>query len=382
MAHLRWRWWFWHPYSDWNVKRRGKKDGRLTPPVPPWKSDRQPPFIMQLKQAGDNDARILGTTWSQLDRTLKTEWLQAENAILHRDEEVAAAQKAYDAARKSYEAVHKTEPPVDGDRRRISYSILIVLLFLFEFPMNAIVFRLFGENEMFTVVATGAIALSLLASAHYLGELLQERSVGGKKNTLGIISLIAIPAFVIGGVAYLREQYLKGVGEALGGLDPTVMWLAFVGFNLLIFLVAAMASYRVHNDSLAAVHRAKKKLMKAQAGYEQASKNLERVRIEREKQFDTFNTRANLVKDTVQRLCDAYRTTNLECRSDRGEIEDSYFPRSFDEYPEVTIPPNLATLEWESRARHVRNLPSRAEVSQEGKVATSSATASNSAGTT
>lgn len=345
MASLNRRWWFWHPYSDWSVKRRGKRDGLQTPPIPPWESKEQSPFLMQLKQAGDNDVRIISHQWSQLDRKLKTDWLNAEGSIKLREKHLASANEAEERACKTYEEVHKISPPAGGDRRLIGYAILIILLFVFEFPMNAIVFRLFGENEQFTAIATAAIALSLLASAHYLGVLLQERAVRGKQHTLGIIALIAAPALVICGVAYLREQYLKGASDTFGNLSPTMMWLAFVGFNVLIFIVATVGSYRVHDEALVAVYRARKRAAAAQQAHEEASKWLERAVTEREKQNDAFKTMADLVKDTVQRLTETYRTHNLEHRKDRAESHETAYPRSFYEYVEIAGPEAL-TIRW------------------------------------
>ena len=338
--------WFWHPYSDFNVKRRGRWDGEKAPAIPPWDEPRQPPFLMALKQAGDNDVRILARRWSTIDQSRKGAWLKAHRTLVGSRKPRVQAEEVLERACDAYRQERGVDPPAGGDSRFFVHNLLMFLLFVFEFPMNAIVFRLFGENEIFTYVATAAIALSLLIGAHYLGTLLREGNFADPRNGIMVACSIAIPLIVIVGIGYLREVYLAQSGFMSSAMSPTGMWAVFAALNLLIYLVATVSSYRVHDPPLVAVHRARRQCAGAQGAYARAERALTRAETRREKKWEAFHTRAHQVKDAVQRLTDVYRTHNLEHRSDRSEAHGTGYPKCFEEYPDVTIPPGLEELDW------------------------------------
>jgi len=302
---------------------------------------------MEMKQAGDSDVRLFARAWSEADRRLKAAWLDARRVLVQAERRLKDARDADADAVQHYREQHGTAPPAGADSRFTWYWLLIALLFIFEFPMNAIVFRLFGENEIFTYVATAAIALALLGSAHFLGVALREGAGEDRTKRCMVVALVALPVLVIGAVAYLREAYLQKVDETATGLSSGGMWFAFATFNLLIFVVATVASYRVHDEPLMRVYRARKKLAEARAGHEAAERRLAHAHTQREKGFEPYQTAAQQVKDAVQRLTEVYRTQNLLHRPDREDHGDeSPHPRSFEIYPEVTIPQVLTALEW------------------------------------
>jgi hypothetical protein len=113
--------------------------------------------------------------------------------------------------------------------------------------------------------ATAAIAISLLVCAHQLGHFLREGKWDKTRIAITVV-LIAIPILVIGAVAWLRQWYLSQVVKETEGAWSQGMLFAFATFNLLIFTVATVASYLVHDPTLFAVYRARKQLAKAQDG--------------------------------------------------------------------------------------------------------------------
>src|SRR6185437_4188394 len=76
----------------------------------------------------------------------------------------------------------------------------------------------------------------------------------------------------------------------------------------------------------------------------------------REKKWEVFHHRAHQVREVVHRLTELYRTHNLASRGDRGQNHETAQPRSFYEYVEITIPPALESLTWDS-AEHARPDP-------------------------
>jgi F0F1-type ATP synthase membrane subunit b/b' len=290
--------------------------------IPAWHNPDQPPYVLELKEAAEHDIRMLVEEWHKHDRILKGKEEQAQK---FRDEADQRKRKAEDELKKAEDAYRKAHdnnapPPAGTDARRFGYWLLLAFLFIFEFPINSIVFRIFGEAEIFTYVATAAIAISLLVCAHQLGHFLRE----GKwdKTRIAITAvLIAIPILVIGAVAWLRQWYLSQVAEGTEGAWSQGMLFAFATFNLLIFTVATVASYLVHDPTLFAVYRARKQLAKAQREFAKAERDYIRAKTDREKTLDIYRTKAKQIKDTAQLLMKVYWTENLRRRTDREQYE-------------------------------------------------------------
>jgi hypothetical protein len=302
-------------------------------------------YLIQLKQSVENDMQTLIERWSRIDRKLKDAWLSAANSLKQREQELSEAKSSYLNAFKSYEQVHGVPPSVVSDRRHIGYKVLVVLLFIAQFPVNAIVLRLFGENEGSTAIASAALAISLLASAHCLGRLLQKKTMWPKMKIIGIVVVIAVPALVVAGVAYLRDQYLKSGGAEISDLSPTVTWVAFVGFNILVFLVSSVASSRVHHKDLMTVYGAEKKMRRAQRAFVQAQKLVAAAKTNREKENEAACNRARLIKSRVECLTNTSRTEKPEDKSasaSRGNTD----PSALSETIKVTIPEILTKVEW------------------------------------
>jgi len=338
MAAFQWRFWPWHRYSHYTVRRMGKLDGEKN--IPSWMNPDQPPFVIELVEAAEHDVSLLAQKWHAIDLKLTQE---ANQARQDRDQARQQADKAgqdLDMANEHYKAAHGVQLPAGTDVRVFWYWALVAVLFLSEYPINAIVFRLFGESEVFTYVATAAIAASLLASAHYLGCLLREGKWDRTRVTLTCVCVL-LPIAVIAAVAWLRSVYISRNPQEAQVAWSSGMLFAFATFNLLIFVVAAVASYFVHDPWLLAVYRARKQATKAQERLQRAENRLIRADICRGKTKDMYQAKAHQIKDTVQLLIQAYRTENLRSRTDREQYEQqgSYQPRSFEKQnqPQITV---------------------------------------------
>ena len=348
MPRIKKRWWPFHRYSIFGAKRMGKKDGKSNPPIPPWDSPNQPPYILELVEAAEHDIRLYLDNWKKRDGILEKEMGSAEirkdNAKVSRDN---AKKTLYDAE-KEYEQKMGTKPPVGGGGKAW-YWLFVGLLFIAEFPLNSIVFRVFGESEILTMLVTLVMAISIVGCAHFLGNIIKENK-WGRIEIIFTVFLILVPLAVLYFVAFLREKYLKGITEGFQWTEA-MKW-GFWGINIIIFLVATIASYFAHDPLLQNVKRARKKYKRAQDEYESALTKLIEKLNERISKAEEYLYKMRWIKDTAQYLMHIYRTENLRIRKDKGDKND--YPKSFlkENQPEIA---RIEFVEMENRINEMKN---------------------------
>jgi len=76
MVSFRWRWWPWHRYSLYGAKRQGRLDGQKN--IPAWLNPDQPPYVLELVEAAENDIRLLTQEWHERDRVLTQRMEEAQ----------------------------------------------------------------------------------------------------------------------------------------------------------------------------------------------------------------------------------------------------------------------------------------------------------------
>jgi hypothetical protein len=297
-------------YNTKRAEQFGRKDGREC--IPRWDDPHQPSYVMELVQAADRDIREIHERWHNLDASLGTRVQQLFDVIRHANQEVQSARTALQQANEAYRRHRGSNPPAGGETRLMLYWLLLFALFVFEFPINLVVFRLFGESELYTVIATAAIGVSLLVCAHYLGRLVAEGNWTGDRFFFAI-GLIATPLLVIAAVAWLRQMYLSLHPSAFRGTQSAGMMYAFATFNLLIFLVATIAAYFVHDELLFNVFRARRQLAKAERKLLAARKAYAAAAIRRWKAWAAAYKRALQIKDIAQQLIGVYQVRTCVC---------------------------------------------------------------------
>lgn len=349
MARFSLRWWPFHPYSDWQVKRRGRLDGLSRPAIPTWDTEDPAPFIGgYLKSAGEHDVQLLARTWGKVNGRLKARWMKAEincrQAVLQSEK----AESAFQEACSDYQAIHGERPPSGGWGRTFGYGILMLMLFIFELPLNAVVFRVFGENEVLTFIFTCGVAVVLLLSAHELGKLLREGAWGHPIKRTFIVGLLLLPLMIVGGVAYAREEYLNYLPELLRTMNPWVLYIAFAAINLTIFAVATILSYQHYQRGLDEVIRTGARLRRALRAHTLARQRLHLTRARRVATHHAYHAMFHQIQFEVRRLKGLYQTENLITRNDRGQEHATALPRSFVKDITLAMPPELdeGHLEW------------------------------------
>ena len=134
--------------------------------------------------------------------------------------------------------------------------LIVFLLGVGEFPLNVVVFRMFGEPELMTYVMSLTLSLTLPLIGVFLG--LQVRTLVRPKIATLIMTVLA-PGTVLGALtalSFIRNMYVTLHSEHRLGDASGNMVYAMFAINLLIFIGAFMVSFFAHDqdEELDALH--------------------------------------------------------------------------------------------------------------------------------
>jgi len=144
------------------------------------------------------------------------------------------------------------------------YVIFAVAIFLGEIPLNALVFEIFGENQVMTWIMATIIGLAVPISAHFIGIKFREHPDGVNYANLfkGTFALAVISAALYS-LSIMRQTYLGENKEALGLTDNLVASsFMFFWLNIAVLGAAVMIAYMSH-DSVPGYQKAEQELMTA-----------------------------------------------------------------------------------------------------------------------
>ncbi len=129
------------------------------------------------------------------------------------------------------------------------YILLATAIFLGEVPLNAMVFQIFGENQVMCWVMALIIGLCIPVSAHFVGIKLREHGNGVSWTNMakGFV-LLAVVVAALYGLSIMRQNFLEANREALG-LTSSLIASSFMFFwlNLAVFGAAIVISYLAHD---------------------------------------------------------------------------------------------------------------------------------------
>jgi hypothetical protein len=355
----------WSRYSNRYAQRRGRKDGAKN--IPPPDADEFADYEMELKNLADENIRRIGAAWAREDRTLSREYCQALSEFESSKRDGEPAQAAYEQAGREHREATEEMGKHYGTIQLspFIYMIIMGIIVLGEVPLNAVVFRIFGEAEIMTYVISLALAVGLPFGAHALGMLLRrEPFKQGMLTTESIFTVftMVVPLMGIMAVAYVRQKYFESpTVQAASGIraDPTAVTLVFVIINLLIFTVAALASYLTHNPVVDnwrnKLKLATKDLEIKQRRFAEVQERqgrmlnwLEKAKAERQNKFEEKKRQAEEIRDFVYRMINIYRGANLLTRQNTAR------PRKWNKgYPPVGVNPPFyeQDLDWSCHTR-------------------------------
>ena len=129
------------------------------------------------------------------------------------------------------------------------YLVFAFAIFAGEIPLNALVFQIFGENQVMTWVMAFVIGLSVPLTAHFIGIKLREHGTGlSIANLLKAGSVFAVITIALYGLSLMRQTYLGEFKTELGLTDLLVeRSFLFFWLNMAVFVAAIIVSYLAHD---------------------------------------------------------------------------------------------------------------------------------------
>lgn len=258
-------------YSEFVISEQARADAAMG--IPQKNSDKLTPFESRLKEdmtiiSGKIttqyrlalemlDARIkaeesiLGKSIDQTRDVIANHSELEEDAIVNASS-VKDAIKQLELAEQRYNAMY--ERIGRGPAVYIPqwlYWLFASAIFLGEIPLNALVFTIFGENQVMTWVMAFVIGLSVPLSAHFIGIMFRVKSEGlWFANYLkGLISLSVISAALYG-LSTIRTNYLSAFKNELGLTDQLVQSSSlFFWLNIAVLGAAIVISYLSHDPN-------------------------------------------------------------------------------------------------------------------------------------
>lgn len=278
-------------YSEPNLRSKGREDGEKG--VPFLDSQGLSPYESEILNGAKVVAsRVVGHYRGKLEevdansKSIKIEAderLKSEEARI--DETFAAHKAQYEnsvevrMAKENYEQSKKRFDVMFGKVGRMPiryvphwlYVVFATLIFLGEIPLNAMVFQIFGENQVMTWVMAFVIGLSIPLSAHFIGIKSREHyptvNWPNVAKALGFTTLIVVALY---GLSTMRHDYLLAMKDELG-LSSDLIETSYLFFwlNLAVFGAAIILAYLSH-DPVAGYAELESELAQAKKALTQA----------------------------------------------------------------------------------------------------------------
>ena len=123
---------------------------------------------------------------------------------------------------------------------------IVVFLGLGELPLNALVFRMFGEPEYMTYIMSSTLAVTIPLMANFFGLIVRNTRRWLANAIVGFLLPVSILG-ALGAVTYVREIYLKTGGHVANETNNMALGYSIFALNLLIFTAAMVTSFLSHD---------------------------------------------------------------------------------------------------------------------------------------
>lgn len=229
------------PFTEERIQSEAQKDGERN--IPEMGSYMPAPFEQALIAHGEQEVQQI--------------YKQASIRI-------SKLQPLFHALQRRLEDVERRIQPVaDGYKARsqalgrdvtipfppVMHWALIVFLGIGEFPLNTVVFRLFGEAEYLTYIMASTLAIMIPLIGVFIGIHMRHSLPRLAGNILiGVLTPISVGGALYA-VSLLRNTYIASQFSpgAAAAADQGTMALALFALNSLVFFGAMAASYFAHD---------------------------------------------------------------------------------------------------------------------------------------
>ncbi|HEX3178048.1 MAG TPA: hypothetical protein VHZ49_15315 [Methylomirabilota bacterium] len=192
---------------------------------------------------------------------------------------------------------------------------LIVFLAVGEFPLNTVVFRLFGEAEFLTYVMASTLAIIIPLIGVFIGAHLRHSIPKRIGNVLIGVLTPAIVSATLYAVSLLRNTYIASQFSGNGQVNTQGNQMAYALFalNALVFFGATVASYFAHDpdERLDALHQSLKGLDKQKQALR---KKLYAIGTELNGEIQQAKSQIEQVRALTNQRVQLYRQTNIRHR--------------------------------------------------------------------
>jgi hypothetical protein len=192
---------------------------------------------------------------------------------------------------------------------------LIVFLGFGEFPLNTVVFRLFGEPEFLTYVMASTLALIIPLIGVFIGIHMRH----ALPRMAGNILIGLLTPITVGGALYavslLRNTYISSqfsAGIQMGSDQGRLAWALFA-LNTLVFFGALAASYFAHDpdEKLDLFHRSLTSLDRKRRA---VRKRLFRIGTKINGEIQAAKSHIEQIRALTSQRVAMYRQTNIRFR--------------------------------------------------------------------
>ncbi|RMF65383.1 MAG: hypothetical protein D6743_08080, partial [Calditrichaeota bacterium] len=134
----------WSSYSRLNAWWNGRRDGKHGIPLP--EQEEYAPYELELQKLAEENIRRVAQEWEQMDRKLKSEYCKAEFQRETAQQGLKRAHEDYSEAEEGAKTAGRLIKQIYGKEHFSPwfYRFLMITLAVVEFPLNSIVFDLFG----------------------------------------------------------------------------------------------------------------------------------------------------------------------------------------------------------------------------------------------
>jgi len=321
--------------SERRIEAEGQQDGEKN--IPDMRSYLPAQFEQALVAHGEQDVQRIFEKAAMKIAKLRPGYEGCRRRLQELDSRLQGVAKIYKA--------RKTELGRDfGGRFPYKYHVaLIVFLGVGEFPLNTIVFRLFGEPEFLTYVMASTLAITIPLLGLFIGIHLRQSVPAGAANMIvGITSPVSAAAALYA-ISRLRNTYIAT--QISGSNDAMVtsqneMALALFALNALVFCGAMVSSYLSHDadEKLDSCHGS---LMIMDRKAIAVRKQLLNLGTKLNGEIQGAKSRVEQVRALTSERVALYRRTNERVRSLMPPPSFRKNPdfRPLDWWPEVSVSP-------------------------------------------
>jgi len=356
-------------YTVWKAKRKGRKDGRdwrwtfwplfkTSKPVFPDDSETKvTPYEKSIKDGAEKDIAKIKEEFYKIDGKLKQRYCSLEKAEKDLSAKLPKEKKEAEDAEQNFKDIQDQLARLGEPVIKAWVVKLILLLFMItEFPLNAMVFAIFGEGRFMTYFMAGVICFGIPLGAHYVGKVLKQELKS--KNDISFATFITlVTIIVIVGIAVLRADYLSYVLSRYNlniKMSSTTAAVIFVGINVFLFCLAAFISYLGTHENNEEYQRLKQQLkivqqrlekenreaIKIITELEEVTRELAEIRAKRECLANHYYFKGVQIKEVAENLIQIYRYANLETRP------SNVVPRCFKIDLNIPAPDDIKNVDW------------------------------------